>query len=196
MNRRLFLTLPALAGCGLSERPYAERRQWPLALTRPSALPPRNGGKVIEIRTFRAGPGLESRGLQTLQADGSIRTGFYEEWAVPPAQGVEDALRRWLADSGLFAGVVAPGSRATPDYLLEGELTALWSEPAAGRAHAALAVTVVAQKPEAGRIVLQRRFAEAAALAAPDPQGETQAALAALTIVLARLESALRTALG
>ena len=86
MNRRALLLPLLLAGCGLSERPYAERRQWPLIAPRPTALPPRPGGKVLEVRGFRAGPGLEARGLQSLDADGSIRTGFYEEWAVPPAQ--------------------------------------------------------------------------------------------------------------
>ena len=194
MRRRIFLLAPMLAGCGLSERPYAERRQWPLAVTRLAALAPRPGAKVMEVRTLRAGPGLESRGLQTLQPDGSIRIGFYEEWAVPPAQGVEDALRRWLAESGLFAGVVAPGSRAAPDFLLEGELTALWSEPAANIAHAALSVTVVTQRLEGGRIVLQRRFAETAAITGIGPQAEVQAMMSALAVALARIEAAIRSA--
>lgn len=192
IKRRVFLALPLLAGCGLSERPYVERRQWPLAVARQTALPPRAAGKVLEIRTLRAGPGLEQRGLQALQADGSIRTGFYEEWAVPPAQGAEEALRRWLAESGIFAAVVAPGSRAAPDFALEGDLTALWSEPAARLAHASIAIIVIAQKPEAGRIIVQRQFSETAALAADGPQAEMQAMVAALAIALARIEAALR----
>src|SRR5450759_2112909 len=107
MRRRGVILLPALlAACGLAERPYAERRQWPLLLRRPQSLPPRPGGPVLEVRTLRAGPGLEARGLQSLEPDGSIRTAFYEEWAVPPAQGAEDALRLWLADCGRFAAVL------------------------------------------------------------------------------------------
>ncbi len=194
MNRRALLLPLLLAGCGLSERPYAERRQWPLIAPRPTALPPRPGGKVLEVRGFRAGPGLEARGLQSLDADGSIRTGFYEEWAVPPAQAVEDAVRAWLAASGIYAGVVAPGTRATPDVVLEGELSALWSEPAARIAHAALGITVIALAGDTPRIVLQRRYAETAALTATGPQAESQAMLAALTIALARIEADLRNA--
>jgi ABC-type uncharacterized transport system auxiliary subunit len=192
MNRRSLLLLPLLAGCGLSERPYAERRQWPLAVARPAALPPRANGRILELRTLRAGPTLESRGLQTLQPDGSMKTGFYEEWAVPPAQGAEECLRRWLADSGLFAGITAPGSRATPDLSLEGELVALSANPIAKTATATLAITVITTKSDQNRILLQRSFTETAALQGDGPPAEVQATLAALTIVLARIEAALR----
>nr|WP_283949465.1 ABC-type transport auxiliary lipoprotein family protein [Limobrevibacterium gyesilva] len=156
------------------------------------ALPPKRGGRVLEVRALRAGPGLEARGLQTLAPDGSIRTAFYEEWAVPPAQGVEDALRRWLAESGQFAAVVAPGSRAVPDLTLEGELSALWSRPDAGQAHAALGITVLAPRGEASRIMLQRMFTQDAPLTAAGAQAEVQAQTAALAAVFTQIEAALR----
>jgi ABC-type uncharacterized transport system auxiliary subunit len=192
MNRRALLLTGLLAGCGLSERPYAERREWPLVVARPAALPPRVNGRTLELRTLRAGPGLESRGLQSLDADGAIRTEFYEEWSVPPAQAVEESLRQWLGGSGIFAGVVAPGSRIAADYVLEGDLGALWSEPAAGRADAALGITLITG--DTPRVLLQRRYAETAVLAGSGPQAATQAMLAALAVVFARVEGDLRRA--
>jgi cholesterol transport system auxiliary component len=192
VRRRGIILLPlALAACGLSERPYAERREWPLLVSRRQSLPPRSGGKVLEVRTLTAGPGLDARGLQSLEADGSIRTAFYEEWAVPPAQGVEDALRRWLADSGRFAAVVAPGSRMPSDLALEGELTALWSEPAAGRAHAAIGVVVVDQPGTVPRIVLQRNFSADVPLTGDAAPDEVAAQMAALAEVFRGIETAL-----
>ena len=189
MRRRVLLLGLAVAGCGLSERPYVERREWPLTVSRPASLLARAGGKVLEVRTLRAGPALEARGLQVLQADGSVHVDFYEEWAVPSAQGVEEALRKWLGESGLFAAVVAPGSRATADYVLEGELSALWCEPSAGMAHAALSIVVLAGD---GRVLLQRRLAATAQLSGQDAAAQVQAQLSALTIVLADVEGALR----
>jgi ABC-type uncharacterized transport system auxiliary subunit len=192
MRRRgVFFLLPVLAGCGLAERPYDERREWPLLVRRPAALPPKPSGPVLEVRTLRAGPGLEGRGLQTLQADGSIRTAFYEQWAVPPAQGVEDALRQWLADCGRFAAVVAPGSRMPADLALEGELTALWSEPAAGHADATVSIVVVQQSGATPRIVLQRTEAGEAPLAGALPPDQVAAQIAALTAVFEKIEVAL-----
>lgn len=192
MKRRGIVLLPLLlAACGLAERPYSERRQWPLLVRRRQALPPRPGGPVLEVQAVRAGPGLEARGLQSLQADGSVRTDFYEEWAVPPAQGVEDSLRQWLADCGRFGAVVAPGSRVPADLVLEGELTALWSEPSAGRAHVAIGVVVVDQRPTVPRILLQRTATAEAPLASAAAPDEVAAQMAALALAFGQIEAAL-----
>jgi ABC-type uncharacterized transport system auxiliary subunit len=189
-RRALLLAAPlALAGCGLSERPYAEQREWPFRVQRPTALPPRADGPVLEVRGLRAGPGLEDRGLQSLRADGSIRTAFYEQWAVPPADGAEDALRLWLAQCGKFAAVVAPGSRAATDLSLDGELTLLWTDGAVARA--AVAATVVAMRAPGRRIVLQQTFEGTAPVADGSPAAAAHAQLAALGAVFAQIETAL-----
>ena len=193
-RRRLLLAAPLfLAGCGLSERPYAERRQWPLMPRRPRAESPRPRAPVLLVRGLRAGPGLEVRGLQSLQPDGSIRTEFYEEWGAPPAQAAEEALRAWLADSGLFAAVLAQGSRMEADQVLEGELTALWTIPATGQAHCALGITLLDQRGATPRVRLQNRFAAEAPLSGPTPREAAEAQSAALAATLARIEAALRS---
>ncbi len=198
MKRRLFLAAPlVLSGCGLNERPYTERRQWPLIARRPRTdrtFPDRAplNRPILLVRNLRAGPGLEVRGLQTLQVDGSIRTDFYEEWAAPPAQGAEEALRGWLAESGLYSAVIASGSRLEPDHVLEGELTALWTIPATNQAHCAIGITVVAQRASTTRVLLQNRFTAEAPLAGTSPREAVEAQTAALAAVLAQIESALR----
>jgi len=199
MRRRLALAVPLLlvapmllASCGLSERPYAERRQWPLMPRRPRSEAPRVRGPVLLVRTLRTGPGLDSRGLQSLQPDGSIRTAFYEEWAAPPAQAAEEALRGWLAESGVFAAVIAQGSRVEADQVLEGELTALWTVPTIGQAHCAMGITVLDHRGANVRVRLQQRFAAEAALAGPSPREAVEAQAAALALVFSRIEAALR----
>ncbi len=179
-----------LAACGLSERPYEPRRQWPLLVPRPIALPPRPNGRVLLLRTLRAGPGLDTRGLRFLQPDGSLRVDFFEEWAVPPAEGVEDALRRWLAASGRFAAVIGQGSRMDAGWVMEGELLTLWAEPAQGRARAVLSITLIANQATP-RILLQRSFAAEAPLAEPGAPAAVQAQLAALAQVFTDIEKAL-----
>jgi cholesterol transport system auxiliary component len=192
MTRRAILLALLATGCtgGLSERPYTERRQWPLLIRRERDLPPRKGGRVLEVRGLRAGPGLETRGLQELQRDGSVRTDFYEEWAVPPAQGAEDALRLWLAGSGRFAAVVATGSRMPPDLVLEGELTVLWSQPTEQEARAAIAITLLDQREAAPRIRLQKTFTGRAVLGGTGAPAAAQAQLAALRDVFGQIEAA------
>lgn len=205
MQRRRLLAAPLilagsglLTACGLSERPYTERRQWPLIARRPAPAPSRTerarGSRpILLVRNLRAGPGLEVRGLQTLQADGSIRTDFYEEWAAPPAQGAEEALRAWLTESGLYSAVTASGSRLEPDQVLEGELTGLWTIPATNQAHCAVGITIVAQRASTVRVILQHRFTAEATLAGTSPREAVEAQAAALANVLAQVEAALRT---
>jgi ABC-type uncharacterized transport system auxiliary subunit len=182
-RRAVLVAAAALGGCGLSTRPYVERRDWPLLVRRPQALPPRVGAPVLLVRSLRAGPGMEARGLQTLRADGSIKTEFYEEWAVPPAEAVEDALRRWLAESGLFSGVLAPGSRLVADLVLEGELDALWTEPARHDAYAAVGVSVLEQNPAATKVRLQRTVSARTPLA----EGGAPQAVAAMRAAVAQM---------
>jgi len=193
IGRRGLLAVGALglAGCGLSERPFAERRQWPLQVIRPTGLLPRNGGPVLEVRDLLAGPGLETRGLQTLQADGSIRVAFYEEWAVPPAQALEDGLRQWLAQAGLFAAVAGPGSRIAADLAFDGTLTAFWADPSHGLASATIAYTVIDLRPVARRVVVQSSQSASVALPSADAADIARALRDAAAAVFRQIEAEL-----
>jgi len=196
------------AGCSvLPGQPYLQRRDWPLVVRRPGefaadlpgnlpAAPPRRpDGRVLLVRTVQAGPGLEARGLQTVQQDGSLQTAFYEQWAVPPAEAIDDDLRRWLADSGGFAAVVAPGSRMTADLVLEGELVALHADLGIGMARAALALVLIDQRPSPARIRLERTEAASVRLDGTDPPALVRAQLAAVAAVLRQTEADLANAL-
>src|ERR1700689_4623354 len=157
-----------LGGSGCSILPtqaYLERRDWPLAVRRPTDLPTnslggaaggRSRGSVLLVRQVQAGPGMDTPGLQTLQRDGSLQTAYYERWAVPPAQGIDDDLRRWLAASGLFGAVIMTGSRVNPNLVLESELEALNADLATMTARAALSLVLSDQRGGAARILLQK----------------------------------------
>ncbi len=203
-------------GCSvLPSQPYLQRRDWPLVVRRPADMPRdlpagaptqaqgimpaagagRGKGSVLLVRPIQAAPGLESRGLQTLQPDGSLRLAFYEQWAVPPAQGVDDDLRRWLADSGLFAAVVTTGSRLNPALVLEAELLALHADLAGRTARAALSLVLIDQRAGVARILLERTEAASVSLAGTDPADLVRAQLAAVATVLRQTEIDLANAL-
>lgn len=191
MRRRYLLTgAAALAGCSvLPQQPYLQRRDWPLDIRRPEAAAPRPKGRVLLVRSVRAGPGLEVRGLQWLQHDGSVHVDFYEQWAVPPAQAVEDDVRRWLADAGLFSAVLAPGSRLNADLVLEGELTEFMADLNKGVARVALAVVLLDQRPNFVKVLLQKTESAEVKLAGTDPPSVVQAMKAALGDVLRQIEA-------
>ena len=190
MRRRYLLALGvALAGCSvLPQQAYVQRRDWPLDVDRTPVLPPRSRGRVLLVRSVRAAPGLESRGLQWLQRDGSLHVDFYEQWAVPPAQAVEDDLRQWLADAGLFRAVLAPGSRLNADLVLEGELDVFSADLATGVARAALALVLLDQRPGSTKVLLQKTESAEVKLTGTDPPAMVDALKAALVAVFGQSE--------
>jgi cholesterol transport system auxiliary component len=190
MRRRWLLAGgAALAGCSvLPQQPYVQRRDWPLDVRRTPALPPRPRGRVLLVRAVRAAPGLEARGLQWLQRDGSVHVDFYEQWAVPPAQAVEDDLRQWLAGAGLFSAVLAPGSRLTADLVLEGELNAFSADLNAGVARASLALVLLDQRPFPIKVLLQKTESAEVKLTGTEPPAMVDSLKAALVEVLRQTE--------
>ncbi len=194
----------ALSGSGCSILPtqsYLERRDWPLAVRRAADLPintpggGRSKGSVLLVRQVQAGPGMDTPGLQTLQRDGSLQTAYYERWAVPPAQGIDDDLRRWLEASGLFAAVITTGSRVNPDLVLESELEALNADLATMTARAALSLVLSDQRGGAARILLQKTATATVKLEGTDPPALARAQLAAVEAMLRQTETDLANAL-
>lgn len=131
-RRALLLAAPAVAaGCANPlSRPFPEKTLFVLDVRRPQRLPPNPRGRVLVVRTVAAGPGAELRGIVTRLPGGQQRADFWNEFFSPPPALVQDALRQWLADSGLFSAVVDPGTRATPALALEPVLNAMFADAA------------------------------------------------------------------
>jgi len=201
-RRRFVLAAPlALAACTslLPAQKYTPRVNWPLQPAPPAAAANAGNGPVLMIRPIAAAPGLDSRGLQSLAADGSLDVNYYNLWAVPPADAVTQALLDWSQASGAFSAVVTPGSRLQPALIVEGELTELLADPGRGEARAAL--TLVFIKP-AGTLagtalpVAQTRLQATAPLQGDDPAAmaaaQNNALAGVLTQAMVLLERAAR----
>jgi hypothetical protein len=205
-SRRFFpLPLLALGACSvLPSRPYQEVQRFALAPERPRREPPARRGPVLLLRSVRAAPGMDNRGLRVLGAGGQVDTEFYNEWAAPPVELVEEAMRQWLASSGLFAAVVSPGSRLRHSLVLEAELLRLHTEPRAGLARAGLAALLLEEPRDGAQARILGQFTPEGTAPLPGgarredrvPAGEAAAAMReALAAALAALESDLRGAL-
>jgi cholesterol transport system auxiliary component len=107
---------------------------------------------------------------------------------VPPAQAVEDDLRRWLADAGLFSAVVAPGSRLTADFILEGELNSCIADLNANVARVALALVLMDQRPTPTKVLLQKTESAEVRLTGSEAPAIADGLRAALVEVLRRVE--------
>jgi cholesterol transport system auxiliary component len=192
-RRAVLLGAAGLAGCSvLPERTYQERREWPLEVPPPAPIPAHPGAPVLLLRSLRAGPGLDTRGLRTKLPDGAEHLDYWEEWAVPPPQGVETALRQYLAASGLFSAVVMPGSELAPDLVLEGELLGFVADESTRVARADLSL-VLLRAPRYGRLtpLLQHTVSGEAPLSGTDGPAVAASLRAALAALLGAAVGAL-----
>lgn len=182
MNRRLLLGLPLLAaGCSvLPDRPFIESQRFTLSPRR-EGPPGRRLRHALLLRSMRAAPGMEQRGLRRVRSEGRVEVAPYEEWLAPPGELAELALRQWLVASGRFTAVTAPGSRLATFLVLETELIALQVEPDGARA--AVAALLLGQAEGLGdprvlgQTVAEGRAPVALEAAALERAGPMQAAL-------------------
>jgi cholesterol transport system auxiliary component len=192
LHRRLVLLAPlALTACGslLPRQKYVARINWPLAPLPPAQNPANPSGPVLMVRDITPAPGLDQQGVQSLQADGSLDIGYYNLWAVSPADAVTQALLTWTQSSGAFSAVISPGSRLTPSLILEGELTELLADLAAGQARAVLTLVVIKNSgglTAASLPLAQARLTGTAPLTGATPEAEIAAQSAALASVLSQ----------
>jgi ABC-type uncharacterized transport system auxiliary subunit len=126
--------------------------------------------------------------------DGQQRSDFWNEFAAPPAALVDDALRRWLTDSGAAAAVLAPGTRARAELAIEPVLTELYADASGSTpvARLALSALFLGLDREPPRILLQRSYAHGAPLAGTAPSAIAAGLNQALSVVLTQLEGDLR----
>lgn len=187
MKRRQ-LPLLLLPGCSvLPDRPYVEARRFPLEPRRPGSTPARQGAPVLLLRAMRAGSALEARGLRRLRDDGTLFVEPYAEWAAPPPEAAEAALREWLRDSGVFAAVTAPGTRLPTGLVLESELLALEASDREARAgFSALLIDETGSQP---RLLGQAVLRGAAPVSGPGVDAAARAMAAALGLAFAALEA-------
>jgi ABC-type uncharacterized transport system auxiliary subunit len=144
-----------------------------------------------------AGPGLDGPGLVYRVAEARYESDFYHEFFVPPSDFVTTALRRWMADAGLFQAVVEPGALTETDYVIDGCVSRLlgdYRDRPEAQLELQIFLTHFGEKgPE---IAFHREYTEIEPLREKDPEELVAAFRRALARILSRCESDLRTLLA
>lgn len=117
--------LVLLGGCVRLRKDYPERDLYHLNVEREEVLPSPDGGPVIGVRMFRAGPALSGREFVYRVGESRYATDFYNTFFVSPAEQVRSIASDWLQSSGLVRVVLDRASGLRPDYMWEGRLADL-----------------------------------------------------------------------
>jgi len=116
------------AGCANLSQEYPGKNQYVISVKREGPKPPDRKARRVSFINFRISSKFEDRSLVYRLSDVKYETDFYNEFLALPSYLVTEETRKWLEGSGLFAGVVATGSRAETQYALEGNITALYGD--------------------------------------------------------------------
>lgn len=197
MKRRAALAAASLlAACSNPlSRPYPEKRLYVLTARRSGTLPAPARGRTLVVRSVTAAPGMEGRGLITRRPGNVQESDFWNEFFTSPAAMVQDAMRQWLSDAGLFAAVLDQGSQGRADLALESVLVAALgdgTDPAAPFARLHLQTLLLGLDRTPPRILARGDYDRRVPVASLAPEAVAPGLSQALALVLADLEADLR----
>ncbi|MGE4299642.1 MAG: ABC-type transport auxiliary lipoprotein family protein [Desulfovibrionaceae bacterium] len=203
--RRFFLccavaVLALAAGCGPAIKQQApDKIYFVLEAPRPVDAPRVQAplGGALTVRKLSVSPAYESRELLYRAAEGRLQPDYYNQFIVPPEDMASQAVRQWLGDTGLFAGVGLPGSGMRNEFVLEGGLTALYGDFTAPQAKAVLKAQFFLFLARGSYdLVLHKEYSEAIPLRERSAAGLVAGLNTALGNVLAALEADVKARLA
>lgn len=153
MNTKLLLTMAGtalvtmllLAGCFPKlERQFPVRDEYYLTVDRPGDPA---GERLVEgqlvVRPLRISPAFDRRGFVHRQAGNRLKGDFYNLFFSAPAPMITAEVRRWLDQSGHFDYVSGASSLSLGQYVLEGNIAALYIDSTASPKEAVLEIQFV-----------------------------------------------------
>ena len=148
-----------ISGCADS-RIYA-KQQYALKVNRGAAEQGRGGVGIVRVRRFQISEGFSGIGLVYRTSDVNYESDYYHEFMVSPVSIITEQSRRWLNDSGVFAGVVDTSSSVKAGYVLEGNMACLYGDyrdKESPKAVLEIEFTLISTKAMADPIVFRRTY--------------------------------------
>ena len=125
----VFVVLLAACGCENNARAIERQQQYVFDVVRPMLRPmATNSRGVLKVRRFTIASQYETYELVYRRGDLLYESDFYHRYFAPPASLVAERTRQWLAASGIFSHVLDAFSGADFDYVLEGNVLALYGD--------------------------------------------------------------------
>ncbi|UCF14387.1 MAG: membrane integrity-associated transporter subunit PqiC [Phycisphaerales bacterium] len=193
MKSLIFLSLVAstmlITGCGAKSY---EKQQFLLDARRAPATTADSQKNVVEVRRFTIDPAFSAKGLTYRKGEFEYESDFYNEFLITPDAMITEKVRNWLSLSGLAQRVLNPGSYVDPDYVLEGNVIALYGDFRTGSApKAVMEIRVFLLEMKTGAeaaIVFGKTYGSSVGVESEGPEGLVEALNRCLVEILSDLE--------
>lgn len=120
-----------VAGCIKPEHRSVSKRQFLIEAERTVQATRNIADKpagVLEVQRFGIVSRFEGKGLVYKIGAVEYESDFYNEFLTAPQSMITEVIYTWLTQAGLFDSVVYADSRLRADYILEGNILALYGD--------------------------------------------------------------------
>ncbi|UCC23442.1 MAG: membrane integrity-associated transporter subunit PqiC [Planctomycetota bacterium] len=180
------------AGCG--PNPY-NRHYYILDATRQATPSETQTDVILEVQRFTTDSAFASKQLVYRKSEFEYESDFYGEFLISPGLMITEKTRNWLAHSGLFARVLAPGSYTKPTHTLHANITALYIDTRNKKSPAAvlqMRVFLTPEEPAEKLVILAETYNASVGVKSKDAEDFVEGFNQCLEQILTDLEKDLR----
>ena len=185
----------AVIGCAGVRQAYPEKSRYVLDVQRTGEPLTRAFDAVLKVRRFRVSSRFESHELVSRSSAVQYESDYYNIFLSSPGSMITQEVREWLAGSGLFIDAVDAGSYLDSNYLLEGEVTALYgdySDSAKPKAVVAIRFIIIKESGTENSIAFHKDYHVTTPLASKKPEELVKGFNKCLAQILKNVEADLR----
>jgi cholesterol transport system auxiliary component len=157
---------------------------------------------ILKIRNFRISDRYNRTELTYRTGEMSIETDYYRRYIVPPESLVTEETRRWLQAGHLFSQVLDATSRATAQFSLEGNVSALYGDfrpelaPGSYKAVVEIQFVLIDERKADNTVVFHQSYRSEQPVARPATDELIKGQNLALKDILTRMEADLKKTLA
>jgi ABC-type uncharacterized transport system auxiliary subunit len=119
----VFLTLAALCGCSMG--PAWKHEEFALSVPADAPAAASSSTNIVALGNFRISPLFQGRSFTCRTGENSYERDPYAGFLESPEHALEEPIRAYLRNDGIFGRVVDPGSALTPSVVIEASVNAL-----------------------------------------------------------------------
>jgi cholesterol transport system auxiliary component len=196
----LGLLIAFACGCG-TQRAY-DYRYFVLSVEHEAAVGATTCADILKIRNFRISDRYNRTELTYRTGEMGIETDYYRRYIVPPESLVTEETRRWLQAGHIFSQVLDATSRATAQFSLEGNVSALYGDfrpelaPGPYKAVMEIQFVLIDERKADNTVVFHQSYRSEQPVARPATDELIQGQNLALKDILTRMEADLKKAMA
>ncbi len=121
-------TLIGPAGCAQIEKPYPAKQHFIIDAGNPAVTQTTQQGTVLRVQRLRVAHPFARQSFVYRRSQSEYETDYYHVFTADPALLITGETIQWLDNTRLFDAVIDTASSIDHQYLLEGQVTALYGD--------------------------------------------------------------------